>query len=603
MGAETIFYTPVAGSVISALNARKAIYMSENRSEGAHNWLHKKMAFATATASNPLNGRGANLAISRKGGLKKGLYRNDPSDDGSSKHFPKPHLTSIKISAEGDFGSIRKCELAFTVYTLPDLDAKQAFFDLGANLGLTWGWNEAGGAGGPSGRFQGKIYNFTYSVNAQGGFDCITYGMEEGVNIFGGNADAPTDESAEITDPLGNVIKSNNIFETAKGWLVSEAEGLTEGVTASGIGVAQFPSDWGNDPAKSTSKGDAPTAPEGEPEAQYYISLEAIVKLINKLAFDNAPDFFGDSGVGIKCDGTVTKGLVPSDTTRLVSANPLEVLFPGYSTYSPDRTFAFGEYDAAFTGGDLSKAMISMNWFKEHFGKLGKKDSKTGKSPDSSIGTFLQDIFTLIFKNSGDRFKLTAVTKPGSQSGTEILIVDANYIETETAPYSLTAVTQGSIVRTMSLTAKIPSEMATAAMIANSSSYTSNKSAPVFGAGQKGKTQEKAPETLEQAKLNIASQFVTPDNVKALEAALRRDQSGDNGATNGKEAIPFPLDYSVTLDGIEGFVFGNVITTNYLPSVYKSPKVKLAFTVTKVNHNIAGGDWTTTLNTVCRVIS
>jgi hypothetical protein len=155
----------------------------------------------------------------------------------------------------------------------------------------------------------------------------------------------------------------------------------------------------------------------------------------------------------------------------------------------------------------------------------------------------------------------------------------------------------------MSLTAKIPSEMATAAMIANSSSYTSNKSAPVFGVGVKGKTQEKAPETLEQAKLNIASQFVTPDNVKALEAALRRDQSGDNGATNGKEAIPFPLDYSVTLDGIEGFVFGNVITTNYLPAVYKSPKVKLAFTVTKVNHNIAGGDWTTTLNTVCRVIS
>lgn len=602
--ANTIFFTPVDGSVTGALNKRKSYYMSENRSEGAHNWLFKKVAFATATAQNPFVGRSASLALSRKGGLKNGLYKSTPAGDGSSKHFPKPHITSIKISAEGDFGSIRKCELAFTVYTLTDLDSKQPFFDLGGNLGLTWGWSDAGGAGGKDGRFQGKIYNFSYSVNAQGGFDCITYGMEEGINILGGNADAPTEESAEIVDPLGNVIKSNNIYETAKGWLVSEAEGMTEGVTANGIGVVQFPSDWGSSPTKDASKGTTPKAPEGTPEPQYYISLEAIIKLVNKLAFDNSKQFFGDDGVGITCNGTVTKGLVPSDTTKLVSANPLECLFPGCATYGPERDFTFAEYDSAFTGGDLSKTMISMNWFKEHFAKLGQKDNKTGKAPDSSIGTFLQDVFTLIFKNSGDRFKLTAVSKPGSKSGTEILVVDANFIDTEAVhPYSLTAVTQGSIVRSMSLTAKVPGEMASAAMIANSSGFTSNKAPAIWGPGQKGTAQEKAPETLESAKKNMADQFVTPDNVKALESALRREQTGDPGSAIGKEAIPFPLDYSVTLDGVEGFVFGNVITTNYLPTVYRSSKVKLAFTVTKVNHNISGGDWTTTLNTVCRVIS
>jgi hypothetical protein len=54
------------------------------------------------------------------------------------------------------------------------------------------------------------------------------------------------------------------------------------------------------------------------------------------------------------------------------------------------------------------------------------------------------------------------------------------------------------------------------------------------------------------------------------------------------------------LDGIEGFTFGNAITTNYLPAQYK--RGDIAFTVTTVEHNISGGDWTTTLNTVCRFI-
>ena len=64
--------------------------------------------------------------------------------------------------------------------------------------------------------------------------------------------------------------------------------------------------------------------------------------------------------------------------------------------------------------------------------------------------------------------------------------------------------------------------------------------------------------------------------------------------------MPFPLNFSATIDGIEGFVFGNVITTNYLPAVYQT--TKLAFTVTKVEHLIANNDWTTILSTVCRLL-
>ena len=47
----------------------------------------------------------------------------------------------------------------------------------------------------------------------------------------------------------------------------------------------------------------------------------------------------------------------------------------------------------------------------------------------------------------------------------------------------------------------------------------------------------------------------------------------------------------VELDGIGGFVFGNLITVDYLPSSYDG----WCFQVTKVEHNVSNADWKTKL--------
>jgi hypothetical protein len=63
-----------------------------------------------------------------------------------------------------------------------------------------------------------------------------------------------------------------------------------------------------------------------------------------------------------------------------------------------------------------------------------------------------------------------------------------------------------------------------------------------------------------------------------------------------------PLNFSFTLDGIEGFIFGNSITCNYLPSIYRDKNTaRCGFTVTKVHHSIQRNDWTTTIDTCFRV--
>lgn len=756
MNADPIFYTQVDDSVINVLNKRLQYYATENRESGAHEWLFKKMAWAVASAKN--GEREAMIEISNKGGIgKAGVYTQQPSNDGSSKYYPKPQIESVNVSAEGDFGSIIKIELKFQVHTLADLNAMQAFFDIGGDLSVSWGWNYAGGAGGRDGNFNGKIYNFSYSVNSAGGFECATYAMMPGITIIGGNVDAPKKTAGEkLEDALGNVLSPNSIINKYKyeeRRLASNSPISTDAKDNDGYLLIRYAQDWAEakDPAgqpeqteeekqqnranldgkqltKQTVQDSDPLivfdsnfakfiayidtletvyeiqdengklykviakkdgtyvfyadqtlyqnyndavsaasiklqedaakkaseerigggvaalaagalgapiigigiAADAEARAReiensvkatgdyhLYISLEKLVKDINEMARENS-QWFSYNNVRIVCDGNVTKGLFPTDTTKLVSANPTELLIPGYATYGPKHTFTFGQTyeDATRLQGDLSKCMISFKWLQDIFTKVGMDKTKNSKSADSSVAGMLQKVFDLIYKHTGERFKLTMVTNPKGP-GTEILIVDMNFIDTtDVYLYPITAVTQGSIARSISLSSKVPNEFQTAAFVSANNAFSgpninmgnvvgnvANTPPPNSPISQTELAQSD-PQALTDAKASMDAAGVTPNNVKSLQASMKRERiSVPESFAVGKEVIPFPLDFSVTLDGIEGFIFGNAITCNYLPAVYKQESTKMAFTVTKVNHTISNNDWTTTLNTVCRIVS
>jgi len=640
--AETIFYTEVTGSVTTKLDLRKTYYKSEDRSSGAHAWLFQKMAYASAQAYNEATGKSKSLSITQLGGLGKigtsgkssgGLYKNafKPSDAYpiGGRFTPKPHINSVKVSNEGDFGSLKKSEVSFTVYTLTDLNECQPFFDLGANLSIQFGWNDAGQAGGPEGLFNGVIYNFTYSVNSAGGFDCISYGMSAGINTLSGDAKASSDSGGKkATDAAGNEVEATTIIGEID-ILVLNASSLAENaIDSNGIGAIRFPTSWGsNETTPSTSTGTTtPTTNATTPrssatgptpwndilsiildQSQYYISLEKIVELVNNkvLRAAGGPKL---NRLVIKCNGDVTKCNVPT-SDKLVSGNPLQVLFPGFSNYGTHNFFNT-DFVPEMQNGDLSKAMISVEWLKEMLKNMGTLTADAQKSANKSVGKFLQNILDMIYTNSGTRFKLSLVSNP--KDGTEILIADANYVESRVAPYIITAVTKDSICRSISLTSSVPSEMAAATFITNT-----NTLAPLgVGvaainniSGSANTASGSAQDQFEAAKRNIDAANIGPntDNVIAMQAAIKRLYVGGSnlGGTNPeKESVPFPINFSCTLDGIEGFIFGNTITSNYLPAAYqtseKNPKV--AFTVTKVEHNIAGNDWTTTLSTVCRTL-
>jgi len=656
----SIFYTEVDSEVQKVLDARKSIYAQDLRTDAAHAWLYKKMAWGEAAAVDEKRKKQYSLKLSSAGGLGvNSLYTPDTSiSDAIKKFFPKPHLVSITTSAEGDFGSILKAEIKFSVYTLTDLNNAQPFFTIGAKLFLAWGWQKAGTVGGSNGGFYGQIYNFTYSVNSTGGFDCTTYAMAPGMQLLGVDVNSlllNTSDSSSNTkisvSSTGNAAKSavapglsgfslevkrqkytklsfiSNIKKTVIN-LTNSQQSYENGVL-----ICKYNKDWAE--AK-----DSETAKEfsSESEAHSYVTLERLVSEINSaLSQSNAIGYIG-------CNNEITKGLFPKASEKLefASANPSEILFPGFAKYSDTVEFIIPKTfeDRVKNEDDLSSTFISISWLEKTINDLGKDKPKHTKSADFSIANLLQKIFDLIYKHSGDRFKLT-LTSPSYANNSsvnidtneisvkthvpdklkkyanyQLIIIDSNYIDDkQVIPYEITAVTKNSIVRNISLNSKVPQEFQAAAMVAATSIGTVSNSttlSPITAGGRSNNTVNTQTETdikqLLTDSISAIAEGITAERVRDLQAILKqkRESTSESNPVDfnkGFEAIPFPLDFTVTLDGINGFIFGNTITCNYLPAIYKTSNSFAAFTVTTVSHTIANGDWTTTLNTVFRLIT
>jgi hypothetical protein len=606
---QTVFYTAVDGSVVSALNARKSYYNATVRNAGAHAWLFQKMAYAVASAKTK-TGEAASIDLPLGGGLSSnGMYQS--ADNG---YWPKPHITSVSVSAEGDFGSIKKCEISFTVYTIGQLSAHQPFLMPGATVSVSYGWKDAGGAGGPAGNFKGVINNFSFSVNQAGGFDCITYAIGPGIDAISGNVNGSFPSNGkQIADDLGNDINADSLPNKLK-YLIQKNKDLahnainTADVSADGgIGCLEFPSSFGS--AANAEEAKKSAGEDSEDIKHYYISLEALVKIIlsevihkGKPRQEPSGDTFKLENVNILCDGNTTLGNVPAAGSEvLVSGNPLEICFPGCGTYGSKHDWNFPDFSGAFLGGDLSKTMISIEWLQKKINEELPNRKDGTKGPDRSIAKFLNLIFDTINANSGTRFKLSLTQNPKPEKAYEFFIVDTDFIDSEVAPYVISAVTQDSICRNISLVSKVPSDLTAAIAIATTSTFANGGGiGNIIGKGPDEPGKDDALTSFVAAKKKLDGAEVTIEDINAMRDSVQRMYLGSTnpGHDLGKEWIPIPIDFSCTLDGIEGFIFGNAITTNYLPSKFTGDK--FVYTVTTVKQTIADNDWTTTLNTVCR---
>ena len=592
----TIFYSTSAAQ--GTISARARIYGAEKRTSDDFAWLYKKMAYVNAGAGGSAIGNPVGGGL----GNANSMYTNPGAPDGkeggstATRFLPKPHIVSLKTYYSGDFGSTIKCEIAFTVYSLSQLVTAEGFFTIGANMFANWGWANAGSAG-SSESFKGKVVNFSWSINADGGADCTSIGIGKGIDILGANAKLPTGTPAVAT--VGDVeVNATSVISTISLQAAKIIETLEPGTTDSafGLGCIEYGDDWASSESRVAPVAPAPPpakkpADDVKDPKRIYVSLARVIGLyniaLNKVSTDNPKPI-------LNCNPFVTKGHVPP--APFASANPTECIFPGRATYGDAATGKIFDFGLDISGGDLSLIMINVNWLAKAFESVGKTTAKTDKSPDLSVSAFLKIIFAMIETNSGGAFKLSAAARPRKQQGHIIDIVEAQYMDDGVKVTVIPAVTQSSAARSISVSAKIPAELSQVAAVATAGTGTVNTAALVgFTPLSVGTTYAISDAELISALNVLGSQGTSAENVSAVQTALKASIKG-----HANVSAMYPIDFSFTVDGCSGFIFGNAVTTNYLPGKYAN-KRKSVFTVTTVEHNVSGNDWTTTCSTVFRL--
>lgn len=633
--ADTIFFTEVDAAVKKALDLRKSYYKGSTKDTNAYSWLYRKTAYLQATVISKSSGKTITLGVRTSGGLgPKGLYREQKQ---TPKFIPKPHLESLRISPQADWGTVVRSELVFKVYSLADLNECQPFFDLGSDIKILYGWNKAGPAGGSQGELNAVIFNFSHQLDTNGGYTCTVQAMSKGLAITAGasTTGGKTVSNSSVGDSV-SISKSLNLLTSLEVFKKTEAAIPVNTInTRIGLGVAQLPENL----LKSTSE--SGEEKEKDP-TQMYVSLEKLIRQINTVLFDR--DVY-------ICNELVTKGYTKNlnstlekvkleenieistnvisatatrDTTSpipisvpdsdlFVSADPTKIIFPGYCKYY-GIVIGFSEsYASEFKAGDLSKTMINIDYLIDVYQKiLDKKESNT-KSKDTSISNFITQILTTIYECSGTRFSLGIYQNPKNQ--TELFITDSSYIGEETksiTPYEITSVTQGGIARNVSAQTDLSPEMISAAF---ATSLSSIGAIPTFDPNNTSPSSAEADEmnsnidALQEDLFNSIRELAVNNSdaasttlISNLQAALKNlYQFETRDVKSGKaKGFIYPLNLSFTLDGINGLSFGNAITTNYLPAAYK--KGDIGFTITAVEHSISGNNWETTINTVMRII-
>jgi hypothetical protein len=339
--------------------------------------------------------------------------------------------------------------------------------------------------------------------------------------------------------------------------------------------------------------------PEPIAEPTYYLSLGDLVRWFNgKLQQNSGP--LG-SIAEIKVEGNITQYL-----EDVVSCTPDKVYFPDkkmgtYGIFQP-----FQESIAEGTNIDIGKILISTTCIAETY--RGFLQENQTNITYKNITGFWDSIIKKINYASGETYQLTVrVVEPTSigqkSSAKAILSIEDSNIPTSinVKPYPFEATIAKPILKSINISSKPPGPLAAAAFAtARGTGGTQPLDVKTSTKGNVTDT-NKAKTAIE----NIKGQLITvgvsdkfAQDLKGAYSTYKRAQSDARNAHWLNKAI-YPVELSLTIDGINGFHFGNVITTNLIPSQYKSEG--LVFTIVKVNHTIKDGVWETTLETKSRL--
>ncbi len=647
------FYHDVSGTVKGELGRRAGYHGAKVRGVGKPFpvnvvWSYAKTAWGRVSGKGAILGfPGPKVMSDAKGNLT--LYS-------AARNVPKkPLLQSIDISNEGTLGSLLKGKFSFVCY--PSLSAggfstggiDAAFFNPGAQVSVSWGWSAGSTAANRQG-FSGIVYDFNWSFNSDLSLnaDCsVVSAASIAVGASGDQSTEPDADAPPVEDPKGVPIKGTNLASVFDADIATMGSGASGGATGGGGGASGGNKiDW-----QATTAG----------ELKYIPVSETVSKLFDYVGIglpyqDTSPteDEAGGSGGGggasggsgaavqtfwftsverlVEYGNTVVdkyekdnpalkaayKMQVLGNTTSynadVKSSFPTEVLFPDatmgvYGDLAPDYTLIKGKPLATGTLIDISRILLGTNYLKETYMKF--TDEQTANIPFKNITKFFEETTKRINYATGDIYQITPtlVENPksfdanvGGFDQALLSIEDSNLAPEHTAftPLNFDASIFSPIMRNVSITCKPPAAMATAAYVQQRGGGVSNVETQA-GRPNGAKQVDEAKKDMKNATENFTATGFNNAWCEAFRGNLQKYKKGGGaGGSNShwlNQAL-YPINLSITIDGVAGFTFGDAVQTSLVPTRYFG---KVSFVVTKIDHKITSAAWETILNTTCRI--
>jgi hypothetical protein len=378
-------------------------------------------------------------------------------------------------------------------------------------------------------------------------------------------------------------------------------------------------------------------APKSDMQSMKYITLKALINFVNKFILPKAAAVVGNVEIVFDREINTCKYY-----EKLVSADPLAVFFPGQDNYGSFTWYGnLGSKKPKFFNPDnenpeayCTLIYISTTTIEEIITAMAKAETYT-------LAEFLSKISATIYYASGGAYDLKLITHPDFQN--TLLYYDSNNVKSfSNVPKAFNVPMFanneiGTIVKDFSFNGKLPSDASNLAYVLNQDpgNISESEIAPflsyMYSATQTQRDEfgndtvshAQSPETLKKIDQsykdnNAKYLFDLTDSVSgsiaiygknmddgknqtALHTSLQKyiqyPKSSLEHSVNLKAPV-IPFDASFTIEGVNGFRYGDVLEFSGLPKRYTDNTV---FGIIGINHSVsAEGEWTTGIQCIMR---
>jgi hypothetical protein len=362
-----------------------------------------------------------------------------------------------------------------------------------------------------------------------------------------------------------------------------------------------------------------------------YISLDNLINLINskinKISKRGLPTYtFKKNGIDICVGNNYHRTFLktgPADSSKFGFTTQVNGQGgSGYSVLALNNTGEPGDFSKTTSTIPIQHlVLVNVMFIRDELQKIISSDKNV---QNKKITSFLNILFAQLLTETGGIIDLEIVAdKTVNGEGYRIFILNKNGMPDKVMEsidvFPIPMMTKGSVVRSMNIESKVPDAIVTevATFTRSGLSYGSNEVNVTDSENAKKELLIQLDNLNKSYIDNLAG--ITDQSIASIrewrnkvrniykrlysiQENLTLNTNGGIGGINNildlKTAV-FPIYMKLTLDGINGFLYGNAITTNWLPKQYRDSRIY--WTVTKIRHLIQNNDWITELETIYKV--